>query len=321
MDATRRHLVGLRGQDGARLRRLIDAARALRSEASHGALDHVLRGHAVGLLFFEPSTRTRFSFEMACHRLGAQPLVFAAESSSTSKGETVLDTARVLRALGATALVVRHRQSGLPEALAEAIDLPILNAGDGTNEHPTQALLDLVTLRDRFPRFEDVTVGIVGDLKHSRVARSGCLGLRTLGARVLLAGPPELQDPSLVELGCEQRATLADVAPDVDALMMLRIQRERLEGIAAPSATAYRERWGLTTEAAQGLRDHAIIMHPGPMNRGVEIDDAVADGPRSVILDQVANGVFARMAALLEVLGVPYEGVTARRPEPAGDRR
>ena len=297
-----RHFVGLRGLQRQRLIELIDSARVQRERVRTGAaVDQSLSGKSVGLLFFEASTRTRFSFEMACNRLGAHSLVFSAASSSTTKGESVQDTVRVLRAAGADAIVVRHKTVGLPQSLAQTCGLPVVNAGDGTNEHPTQALLDLVTMRDHFESFEGLTVGIVGDIRHSRVARSNALGLRTLGANVLLAGPASLRDPSLVELGCEQRDTLADVAPDVDVLMMLRIQHERLKGTAVPSAAEYRDRWGLTEARADSLRKHTLVMHPGPMNRGVEIDDAVADGPRSVIYDQMVNGVYARMAVLLDV--------------------
>lgn len=300
-----RHLVGLRGVERTHLEELIERARSLRGRG----MTHALAGRAVGLLFFEPSTRTRFSFEMACHRLGAHPLAFSADASSTTKGESVEDTVRVLRAIGAEVVVVRHQEVGLPQRLAEVARVAVVNAGDGTNEHPTQGLLDLVTIRDHFPDFRGLSVGIVGDILHSRVARSAAHGLRTLGADVLLAGPPTLQDPSLRALGCLQRTTLAEVAPDVDVLMMLRIQRERLGTTTVPSTVDYRTRWGLTEAAADRLRDHTIVMHPGPMNRGVEIDDVVADGPRSVIFDQMANGVYARMAVLLDVLE-PLESPT-----------
>lgn len=295
---------GLHGIDRDRLLALIAASRALRTEAEARPRTDRLHGKAIGLLFFEPSTRTRFSFEMACHRLGADPLAFNAASSSSVKGESLTDTARVLKAVGADALVVRHKEVGAADLVAEVVGLPVVNAGDGTGEHPTQALLDLVTMSDHVGGFEGLTVGIVGDIRHSRVARSNAYGLRALGARVLLAGPPSLQDATLLQAGCEQRQTLAEVAPEADVLMMLRIQRERIAGAAVPSVADYRARWGLTERAAAQLQDHVIVMHPGPMNRGVEIDDEVADGPRSVIYGQMVNGVYARMAVLLDVLGV-----------------
>ncbi len=294
-----RHFLGIAGVEPSRLRALIERARDLRDEA---AWCDALRHRAVALVFLEPSTRTRFSFEMACHRLGAVPLVFQPETSSATKGETVLDTVRALGAVGADALVIRCGERGLPARLAARGAMPVINAGDGVGEHPTQALLDLVTIRDHFDRFDGLTVGIVGDLAHSRVARSDAHALRVLGARVLLSSPPAMADPSLLALGCEARDTVDDVLPEADVLMMLRIQRERLGAAAAPDLHTYREGWALTEARAARLRDGAIVMHPGPVNRGVEIDDGVADGPRSVIRDQVAHGVYARMAVLLDVL-------------------
>ncbi len=297
------HFVGLRDIQPERLRQLISQAREYRSGVSAGtSFSHALAGRTVALLFIEASTRTRFSFEMACNRLGAKHLAFNAANSSTTKGETLLDTARVLRQVGADAIVLRHKGVGATHQLARALGVPVISAGDGTNEHPTQALLDLVTLRDHFDDFRGLRVGIVGDVRHSRVARSACLGLKKLGADVTFAGPGPLCTPDLTALGASRAHTLDDVVDQVDAIMMLRIQRERLGQSMLGSEEEYRRFWGLTAERSARMQPHAIVLHPAPMNRGVEIDDVVADGPRSVIFDQMANGVFARMAVLADVM-------------------
>ncbi len=296
-------LVGLRDLSAERITALLDHASDLRTRVAGGeARLGVLAGKAVALLFLEPSTRTRFSFEMATHRLGAEVLAFSAASSSTTKGESLADTTRVLASIGADAVVIRHAAVGAPHRLEKVLSIPVINAGDGINEHPTQALLDLLTLRDHLGCLEGKTVAIVGDLRHSRVARSNCFGLTALGARVLLAGPGTLCPPELEGLGAERCHTLDDVLPHADAVMMLRIQRERAGPGTLPSDAEYRRFWGLTGARAARLRAGAVVMHPAPMNRGVEIDDEVADGPRSVIFEQMANGVFVRMAALMEAL-------------------
>ena len=273
-----RHFVGLRHIQKERLQHLIDVACEYRRQVAEGQdLTHVLSGRAVALMFVEASTRTRFSFEMACNRLGAHPLAFNAASSSTTKGETLLDTARVLRQVGADVIVVRHKFVGAPQQLAQTLGLPIVSAGDGTN--------------------------VVGDERHSRVARSLCFGLKKLGADVVVAGPGPLCTPDLTALGATHQHKLDDVIGQVDALMMLRIQRERLGGSMLASEAEYRTFWGLTESRSAQMQEHAIVLHPAPMNRGVEIDDVVADGPRSVIFDQMKNGVFARMAVLNNVMG------------------
>ena len=298
-----RHFVGLQGCERARLETLISQARSFRTRVQSG--EHtlpLLDGRMVALLFHEPSTRTRFSFETACHRLGARILALGAEGSSAAKGETLLDTARTLQALGADALVLRHKTAGAPEQVREALEIPVINAGDGAHEHPTQALLDLLTIGDHFEGFAGLTVGIVGDTRHSRVARSGTIGLRTMGARVVYAGPDGLCGSELEGLGAERLSDVDSVVSQVDVLMMLRVQHERLKAGLGMDVGDYRSAWGLTERRAEHLRPHAIVMHPGPLNRGVEIDDAVADGPRSVVFEQMANGVFARMAVLCEVL-------------------
>ena len=299
-----RHFTGLRRVEPSRLASLIAHAAELRQQVQEGHDTSLrLRGRAVALLFVEPSTRTRFSFEMACHRLGATPLVFDPDRSSSKKGESLLDTARVLQAHGAEAFVVRHKTVGAPQFLARSLSVPVINAGDGIHEHPTQALLDLMTLRDRFEDLAAIHVGIVGDVLHSRVARSNILGLRAFGAKVSVCGPGTLCSTDVRALGAEVASDIDALLPELDAVMMLRIQRERLGGAMVASEAEYRRRWGLTTERVEHLPSHGVVLHPAPMNRGVEIDDGVADGPRSVIFDQMENGVFARMAVLLHCMG------------------
>ena len=294
-------LTELRGMSAARIERLLDAAEAHRAAiASGAAVGSKRRGQLVALMFFENSTRTRFSFEAATHRLGAHPLAFSAAGSSAKKGESLLDSVRTLVAHGAAVVVVRHGSVGAATFVDAHVDVPVINAGSGTGEHPTQALLDLLTLRDALGELQGKTVAIVGDVRHSRVARSVCHGLRALDAKVVLSGPGTLCGPELTALGAEVRPGIDDVLDDVDAVMMLRIQRERLGPAAMGSVEEYRRGWALTEARAARLPSHAPILHPAPMNRGVEIDCAVADGPRSRIFDQMANGVYVRMAVLEE---------------------
>jgi aspartate carbamoyltransferase catalytic subunit len=299
-----RHLVGLRDLPAEAIRGLLDRAVVLRQRVrEEGRLD-VLAGHSIGLVFLEPSTRTRFSFEMAAKNLGADVLSMSAEGSSTTKGETLWDTAKTLRSHGADAFVLRHKCVGSPHQLARRVDVPVINAGDGINEHPTQALLDALTLIDRFGSLEGLTVGIVGDLRHSRVTRSNAFLLPRLGAKVLLAGPGPLCPDAMTALspGVEVRHTLDDVLKDADVVMMLRIQRERMAPGMLPSDGEYAALWGLDARRLARARPNVVVMHPGPMNRGVEIASDVADGPGSVIFQQKANGVAVRMAVLATVL-------------------
>ncbi len=298
------HLVGLRDVSADELRDLLALAVTLRARVRDEGRMSLLKGRSVGLLFLEPSTRTRFSFEMAAKNLGADVLSMSAEGSSTVKGETLWDTAKTLRAHGAHAFVLRHKYVGSPHQLARRVDVPVINAGDGINEHPTQALLDALTLLDRFGRIDGLTVAIVGDLRHSRVTRSNCFLLPKLGARVLLAGPGPLCPDSMTALDpvggrIEVRHTLDEVVREADAVMMLRIQRERMAPGMLPSDAEYASLWGL-----KKLRPGQVVMHPGPMNRGLEIASDVADGPDSLIFQQKANGVAVRMAVLARVMGV-----------------
>ena len=262
-----------------------------------------LRGRTVVNLFFEDSTRTRLSFEVAAKRLSADVINFSTKGSSVSKGESLKDTALTLEAMGADAVVVRHSASGAPHRLAGWISGAIVNAGDGTHEHPTQALLDAFTMRRRLGRLEGLRVAIVGDILHSRVARSNVLLLDTLGAEVSVVAPPTLMPVGVGSWPCTVSFDLDAVLPKCDVVMMLRVQRERMAGAYFPSAREYSRRYGLDAPRMATLPDTAIVMHPGPMNRGMEIAAEVADSVRSTIVEQVANGVAVRMAVLYLLLG------------------
>ncbi len=258
-----------------------------------------LRGRTVVNLFYEDSTRTRISFEAAAKRLSADVINFSAKGSSVEKGESLKDTAWTLQAMGADAVVIRHPASGAPYRLANWVNGSVLNAGDGTHEHPTQALLDAYTIRSRMGRIDGLRVAIVGDVLHSRVARSNALLLKTLGAKVTLVGPPTLVPQELGDVSYDLDALL----PDSDVVMMLRVQKERMHSSYFPSAREYSRRYGLDGARLRRLPEHAIVMHPGPMNRGMEITPEVADSPRSTIVEQVTNGVSVRMACLYLLLG------------------
>jgi aspartate carbamoyltransferase catalytic subunit len=265
-----------------------------------------LRGRTVVNLFYEDSTRTRISFEAAAKRLSADVINFSAKGSSVSKGESLKDTALTLQAMGADAVVIRHSASGAPHRLSGWIDGSVINAGDGTHEHPTQALLDAYTMRSRLGKVDGLKVAIVGDVLHSRVARSNVLLLSTLGAEVTVVGPPTLIPVDIaasLEPSLKVSYDLDSVLPDMDVVMMLRVQTERMQDSYFPSAREYSRRYGLDLARMRRLPGHAIVMHPGPMNRGMEITPEVADSSRSTIVEQVANGVSARMAVLYLLLG------------------
>lgn len=251
-----------------------------------------LAGRIVLNLFYENSTRTLMSFAMAAQRLGASAITLPVEQSSVKKGETLEDTARTLNAMRPDAVVIRHQREGAPGRVAEIVECPVINAGDGTNEHPTQALLDAATIRHQFGRIDGLTVAICGDVKHSRVARSNAALLPRLGAEVRLAGPPALLPPGVPGLSIDEAIAGADV------VMMLRVQRERLEGELGDAPGEYLARYGLTAERLRSAAPDAVVMHPGPINRGVEIADEVADSERSLINRQVAMGVAIRRACL-----------------------
>jgi aspartate carbamoyltransferase catalytic subunit len=265
-----------------------------------------LRGRTVVNLFYEDSTRTRISFEAAAKRLSADVINFSAKGSSVSKGESLKDTALTLQAMGADAVVIRHPASGAPHRLSAWVDGSVINAGDGTHEHPTQALLDAYTMRSRLGKIDGLNVVVVGDVLHSRVARSNVLLLTTLGAQVTVVGPPTLIPVDIaaaLEPSLKVSYDLDSVLPDADVVMMLRVQTERMQDSYFPSAREYSRRYGLDAPRMRKLPEHAIVMHPGPMNRGMEITPEVADSSRSTIVEQVANGVSARMAVLYLLLG------------------
>jgi len=264
-----------------------------------------LRGKTVINLFFEPSTRTRTSFEIAGKRLSADMINFSSGSSSVTKGETLSDTARNLEAMKPDLLIVRAQASGVPELLSRMVATPIINAGDGFHEHPTQGLLDLFTVRERKKKIEGLKIAIVGDIRHSRVARSDIYGFSKLGAEVFVVGPATMIPPGIEELGCKAAYHLEPLVPEMDVIMMLRIQMERGSGKFFPSTREYSKFYGLSLKKLADAKKDVLIMHPGPVNRGVEISPEVADGPFSVILDQVENGVAVRMALLYLFCGGP----------------
>ncbi|MCW2638751.1 MAG: aspartate carbamoyltransferase [Dactylosporangium sp.] len=300
-----RHLLSAADLDAATATFVLDTAREMDAAMSNREVKKLptLRGRTVVNLFYEDSTRTRISFEAAAKRLSADVINFSAKGSSVSKGESLKDTALTLQAMGADAVVVRHPASGAPHRLAHWVNGSVLNAGDGTHEHPTQALLDAYTMRARLGRLAGLNVAIVGDVLHSRVARSNVLLLHTLGAKVTLVAPPTLLPVGVGAWPAETSYHLDAVLPDADVVMMLRVQRERMDQAYFPSAREYSRRYGLDAARMRRLPDHAIVMHPGPMNRGMEITPEVADSPRSTIVEQVANGVSVRMAVLYLLLG------------------
>jgi aspartate carbamoyltransferase catalytic subunit len=295
----RKDLVGLDELSAGEITYLLDTAESFR-EVSTRSIKKVpaLRGKVVALLFFEDSTRTRMSFELAAGRLSADTLVFSAKGSSVSKGETTLDTVRNIESMGVDSFVIRHPQAGAPHMLARRVDASIINAGDGAHEHPTQALLDIFTIRRRLGGIAGKKVAIVGDIAHSRVARSNILALRKLGARVTVVGPPTLVPAAIEPMGCEISHSLDDILPETDVINMLRIQFERFGGGLFPSLREYHGLYGMNAQRLGRCKDDVLIMHPGPINRGVEITSEVADGPNSCILQQVTNGLAVRMAVL-----------------------
>jgi aspartate carbamoyltransferase catalytic subunit len=263
----------------------------------------VLRGRTVCNLFYEDSTRTRISFEVAEKRLSADVINFSAKGSSVSKGESLKDTALTLQAMGVDAIVIRHQASGAPLRLTEWVDAKVLNAGDGWHQHPTQALLDLFTIRERLGRLAGLRVAVCGDLLHSRVARSLVQGLSTMGCDVVLVGPPTLMPPEVQAWPVQVSHDLDAVLEGLDVCYLLRVQNERMAEQFFPSVREYARIWGMDIDRLARMPDHAIVMHPGPMNRGVEISADVADAERAVIVDQVTNGVAVRMACLYLMLG------------------
>jgi len=271
-----------------------------------------LRGRTIVNLFFEPSTRTLASFEIAGKRLAADVVNFSASSSSLTKAESLLDTARTLDAMDPDAVVVRHKVAGVPQRIADVLGCPVINAGDGAHEHPSQALLDMLTVLQAKQRIEGLTVAIIGDIAHSRVARSNIYGFTKLGAEVRVCGPPTMLPPHVEVLGVKAYTRLREALDGVDVVMALRIQNERLEGACFPSVREYSATFGIDREKLKYARPDAIVMHPGPVNRGVELSHELTDHKPSVILDQVRNGVALRMALLYLIAGRPGRGGESR---------
>jgi aspartate carbamoyltransferase catalytic subunit len=305
-----KHLLSINDLSAAQAIEILDTASEL-AKISDGPMKKLptLRGRTVVNLFFEDSTRTRISFESAAKRLSADVINFSAKGSSVSKGESLKDTAQTLQAMGADAVVIRHGASGAAQRLADSgwISASVINAGDGTHEHPTQALLDAYTIRSKFPDltkdFKGLRVAIVGDILHSRVARSNVLLLTKLGATVTLVAPPTLIPVGVTDWDAKVSYDLDNVLKDVDVLMMLRVQSERMANSFFPSEREYSRGYGLDLTRLNSLSSNSIVMHPGPMNRGLEISAESADSHKSVVLAQVSNGVLVRMAVLYQLLG------------------
>ena len=303
-----RHLLGLATYSAAEIRLILDTARQFR-DVLYRPIKRVptLRGVTVVNLFFEPSTRTRISFELAEKRLSADTVNFSASGSSVSKGETLKDTAQNIEAMQIDMVVIRHKSAGAAHFLTQCVDSVVINAGDGAHEHPTQALLDLLTMSDHFPSFEGLSVSIVGDVTHSRVARSNIYGLRALGANVTLCGPKTMIPFGIEQMGVRVTHRLDEALEGCDVAMALRIQLERQEAGLFPSLREYHDRFGVKQEHLDRYPD-LLVMHPGPVNRGVELASEVVDHERAIILDQVTNGVAVRMAVLYLLSGLPEEG-------------
>lgn len=301
---TRRHLLGLEELSAEELTCILDAATQFK-EATAGCRQKLpmLAGRTCANLFFEASTRTRTSFSLAARRLGADTVDFSASGSSLSKGETFIDTAKNIEAMGVDVVVVRHHTPGTPHLLAQNLDCSVINAGDGPHEHPTQGLLDIMTIREHRGDLTGLTVALVGDISHSRTARSNIWGLKKLGAHVIVCGPSTLVSPRWRELGVEVSYSLDEILPRCDVLNLLRIQFERQSTRPFPSVREYAHLYAMNRERMERAKDDILILAPGPINRGVEVTPDVADGPHSVILHQVTNGLAIRMAVLWLVSG------------------
>jgi len=300
----RKHLLDVQDLSREEIEMVLDTAKSFKEVSTRDVKKvPALRGKTVVMLFFEPSTRTRTSFELAAKRLSADTINIASSTSSVSKGESVLDTARNIEAMNVDMIVVRHKSAGVPKILSENLKSAVINAGDGCRAHPTQALLDLFTIRERFGKIDGLNVAIVGDILHSRVARSNIWGLNKMGARVTLCGPATLIPMAVEKLGVEIDYDIDSVIRKSDVLMVLRLQKERQEEKFLPSIREYAKEFGVTRERLTQAKKELMIMHPGPTNRGMELSADVADGERSVILEQVTNGVAVRMAVLYLLAG------------------
>ncbi len=309
---THQHLIGLADLSADEIRHVLDTAEGFK-EVSTRSVKKVpaLRGRVVVNMFFEDSTRTRMSFELAAQRLSADVIDFSEKVSSTKKGETLLDTARNIEAMGVDIMVLRHPAAGAAYHLAQAVDCCVVNAGDGQHAHPTQALLDLFTIRERKGRVAGLNVAIVGDISHSRVARSDICGLKKLGANVTLVGPPTLVPKTFETMGVRVTNDFAAILPEMDVISMLRVQKERMTASGFPSVREYVRLFGMNSDRLRRCKPDVLIMHPGPVNRGIELAADVADGPHSSILRQVTNGLAVRMA----VLFLCQQSAAAQKPD------
>jgi aspartate carbamoyltransferase catalytic subunit len=304
MMAANRHLLQLEGTSRESILQMLDTALSFKAVLERPIPKvPTLRGKTVVNLFYEPSTRTRISFELAEKRISADTVSFTTSGSSVQKGETLKDTARNIEAMKIDFVVLRHAAAGAPHFLSQCLNASIVNAGDGTHEHPTQALLDMMTLRERFGRLEGLKVAIIGDVAHSRVARSNLHGMKTMGVRVGLCGPATLMPREVEQFGATRYPKLEDALAEADAALVLRIQLERQKKGMFPSLREYRSLWGVTRDRLDACKRDVVVMHPGPINRGVELDGDVADSGHSIILDQVTNGVAVRMAVLYLLAG------------------
>ena len=314
MTWTRKHLLDIESLSAAEIMQVLETARTFK-QVGERAIKKVpaLRGKTVINLFIEPSTRTRISFELAAVRLTADVINFSTDSSSLKKGETLKDTARNLEALSADIIIIRHSAAGAPHFLARFLDAHVVNAGDGAHEHPTQALLDTFTILEKKGRIAGLNVTILGDILYSRVARSNIWALTKLGAKVTLCGPATLVPRVFEEMGCRVTHKVDEAIENADIINLLRIQHERQRKTMFPGIGEYTALWGLTKQRLEKTKPDVLIMHPGPINRGVEIDSQIADGTRSVVLDQVTNGLAVRMAVLFLING----GVDAQGAAPS----
>lgn len=299
-----RHILALEEMPREDMELILDTAQSMK-EIIYRPIKKVptLRGKTVVTLFYEPSTRTRTSFELAAKYMSADTVSIATATSSVQKGETLKDTARTLQVMGSDCVIMRHPVSGSCHFLARVLDVPVINGGDGMHEHPTQGLLDMFTMREKKGRLEGLRVAIIGDIYHSRVARSNIWGLKKMGASVVVSGPPTLLPPEIERMGVEATTRVEEAVRDADVVMVLRLQLERQQRGLFPSAREYSRLWGITRERLDLAKPDALLMHPGPMNRGIEISSEVADSPQSTIEEQVTNGVAVRMAILYLLLG------------------
>lgn len=299
-----RHIFGIEQMSADDIRFILQTAGSFK-EISNRPIKKVptLRGKTIINLFYEPSTRTRLSFEIAGKRLSADTFNIAASTSSAQKGETLIDTVRNMQAMNPDIIVMRHSSSGAPHLIADKIDASIINAGDGAHEHPSQGLLDMMTVLEAKQRLDGLKIAIIGDITHSRVARSDILGFTKMGSEVYLAGPATFIPPGIEKMGARVCKSVTEAMADADVVMALRIQKERQNDPLIPSLREYAIRYGINNKLLKYAKEDAVVMHPGPINRGVEMNPDVADGKRSVILDQVTNGVAVRMALLYLVMG------------------